>query len=254
VIQSNSDSTESSSWVASFTDAVLVGGNGGSTRSTGSDDADKSDEDNSDNESSLSIGNSVQFDRMSDHCTNCQWHQVGLDFDDMMPCVLSLLTYSSASMRTRVAWSCLHSDNLWGLNQIVLCRECASFLVHGEPQSKRNVWPVFIWKMLTNIHLFAVHGLNLWCFIPDKWRPWWIQAMIEMTGLMGSYRSMTLMTPHSKFRDVTLTRNVMKDCIQELQLADIVQTMNRYLLPMIWCPWGCTEYYHKAELFDFSSI
>ncbi len=57
--------------------------------------------------------------------------------------------------------------------------------------------------------------------------------MIEMTGLMGSYRSMTLMTPHSKFRDVTLTRNVMKDCIQELQLADIVQTMNRYLLPMI---------------------
>jgi hypothetical protein len=71
VIQSNSDSTESSSRVASFTDAVLVGGNGGSKRSAGSDDVDKSDEDDSDNESSLLIGNSVQFDRMSDHCTNC---------------------------------------------------------------------------------------------------------------------------------------------------------------------------------------
>jgi hypothetical protein len=23
---------------------------------------------------------------------------------------------------------------------------------------------------------------------------------------------------------------------------------------MIQCPWGCTEYYHKAELFDFSSV
>jgi hypothetical protein len=78
--------------------------------------------------------------------------------------------------------------------------------------------------------------------------------MIEMTGLMGSYRSVTLMTPHSKFRDVTFARNVMKDCIQELRLADIVQTMNRYLLPMIHCPWGCTEYYHKAELFAFSSV
>jgi hypothetical protein len=48
----------------------------------------------------LLIGNSVQFDRMSDHCTNCWWHRVGLDFDDMIACVLSLLTYSRASMST----------------------------------------------------------------------------------------------------------------------------------------------------------
>jgi hypothetical protein len=50
----------------------LVGGNGGSARSTGSDDVDESDEDDLDNESSLLIGNSIQFDRMSDYCTNCQ--------------------------------------------------------------------------------------------------------------------------------------------------------------------------------------
>jgi hypothetical protein len=105
--------------------------------------------------------------------------------------------------------------------------------------------------MLTNIHLFAVHGLKLRSFVPGQWRLWLIQAMTEMTGLMGSYRCMTLTTPHSKFRDVTFGRNVMKDCIRELQLADIVKTMNRYLLPTIRCPWGCTEYYHKAELFDF---
>jgi hypothetical protein len=40
--------------------------------------------------------------------------------------------------------------------------------------------------------------------------------MMEMTGLMGSYSSVTLTTPHSKFRDVMFARNVMKDCIQEL--------------------------------------
>jgi hypothetical protein len=172
-------------------------------------------------------------------------------FDDTMPCVLSLSTYSSASMRTRVGWSCVRSDDLQGLDLIILCSECASFLVHGEPQSKRNVWPAFVWKMLTNVHLFAEHRLNLWSLVPDQWRPWWIWAMMEMTGLMGSYRCVTLTMPHSKFRDVMFGRNVMKDCIRELQLADLVKTMNRYLLPTIQCPWGCTEYYHKAELFDF---
>jgi hypothetical protein len=60
-------------------------------------------------------------------------------FDNTMPCVLSLLTYSSASMRTRVRWSCVHLDDLQGLDKIILISECASFLVHGEPQSKRNV-------------------------------------------------------------------------------------------------------------------
>jgi hypothetical protein len=51
------------------------------------------------------------------------------------------------------------------------------------------------------------------CFVPDLWRPWWIPAMMEMTEVMGSYRCVTLLTLHSKFRDVTLARNVMKDSI-----------------------------------------
>jgi hypothetical protein len=37
--------------------------------------------------------------------------------------------------------------------------------------------------------------------------------MMEMTEVMGSYRCVTLLTPHSKLRDVTLARNVMKDSI-----------------------------------------
>jgi hypothetical protein len=37
--------------------------------------------------------------------------------------------------------------------------------------------------------------------------------MMEMTEVMGSYRCVTLLTLHSKFRDVTLARNVMKDSI-----------------------------------------
>jgi hypothetical protein len=84
--------------------------------------------------------------------------------------------------------------------------------------------------------LYGLHRINLWSFAPDLWRPWWIWAMMEMTEMMGSYRCVTLSTPHSKFRDVTLARNVVKDCIRELWLADLVQTMNRYLLPMIRCP------------------
>jgi hypothetical protein len=63
--------------------------------------------------------------------------------------------------------------------------------------------------MLTNLDEFALHGTNLWSFVPD----WWIPAMMKMIGMMGSDRCMTLLTPHCKFKDVTLARNVMKDCL-----------------------------------------
>jgi hypothetical protein len=36
--------------------------------------------------------------------------------------------------------------------------------------------------MLKNIHLFAVHELILWCFVLDKWRPWWIPAICGITS------------------------------------------------------------------------
>jgi hypothetical protein len=114
-IHSESDGTESCSRIASSTGTVLVGDNGNNARFSGSDD-DKS-----------SIENSTQLNTMSDQCINCQQHQVAVGFDDTMPCVLSLSTYSRANMRTRVGWSCIHSDDLQGLDQIILCSECASF-------------------------------------------------------------------------------------------------------------------------------
>jgi hypothetical protein len=70
-IHSKSDGTESSSIITSSTGTVLVGGIGNSARFSGSDDDDELDEDKFDNESSLLIENSIQFNTMSDHCTNC---------------------------------------------------------------------------------------------------------------------------------------------------------------------------------------
>ncbi len=95
--------------------------------------------------------------------------EIGISFP-----TLSLSTYSSASMITMVGWLCVHSDDLQGIDQIVLCWERASFLGHGQPQLNRNVWPAFIWKMLMSLDLYGLHRINLWSFAPDLWRPWWI--------------------------------------------------------------------------------
>jgi predicted alpha/beta hydrolase family esterase len=53
--------------------------------------------------------------------------------------------------------------------EIVLCAECDSFLVDGEEQDMKNVWPAFIWDALRNGVIAGHHGIGVWSYIPTKW-------------------------------------------------------------------------------------
>lgn len=184
-------------------------------------------------------------------CANCRRSQA---LEIQMPCVMDLSTYTAADVRTRLGWSCLCVMDIRQVDEIMLCKECASFLIRGQQQNKANIWPAFIWKMLTSTSLFADHGVYIWSFVPDIWRHWWIDNISELNGVLEEYSNVTLSTPPSIFRDVTFERNAMKTSIRDLRLADLVNTMNNYMFSTVRCPWGCTEYYHKAQTFDLPSI
>jgi hypothetical protein len=50
----------------------------------------------------------------------------------------------------------------------VLCSECASFLIHGEEQDMKNVWPAFIWDVLRNGVIAGHCSIGVWSYIPMK--------------------------------------------------------------------------------------
>ena len=187
-------------------------------------------------------------------CANCRRSQVPVEVESDMPCVMNLSAYNPTTVKTRVGWSCLRMADMGGMDEIVLCSECASFLIQDQDPVPSTVWPAFLWKLLTNGDIFAHHGCSLWAYIPDVWRHWWIRNITELGGVFSEYEEVTVTSPVSIFRDVTFARNDMKRSIAELRLADLVQSMNKYMLPTVRCPWGCTEYYHKAETFDFASV
>jgi hypothetical protein len=82
------------------------------------------------------------------------------------------------------------------VEELVLCKECAAYLVNGaKNQTKSNVWPSFIWKMLMNASLFHMHGIGLWAYVPDVWRQWWVRSLTNVGGTFAAYQNITIMNP-----------------------------------------------------------
>jgi hypothetical protein len=107
-------------------------------------------------------------------CANCHRSAVERGHEEIMPNGLALSLYASDDVKTRLGWSTLRRSDVRDVDEVNLCNECASYLVSNEKQTKANVWPSFVWKMLTNEALFAKVGIALWSFVPDIWRHWWI--------------------------------------------------------------------------------
>jgi len=88
--------------------------------------------------------------------------------------------------------------------EMMLCTECALFLVHGEKQDMKNVWPAFIWKVLRNDVIATYHGIGVWSYIPMKWHHWWID---EFVMLHAGDEGISMEIPMPIFEEITEIRS-----------------------------------------------
>ena len=83
-----------------------------------------------------------------------------------------------------------------------------------------------------------------------QWRNWWINPLKSM--YRNVFNSISLSSPSPIFRDATTDMKAFAHGIDftrtnKMGLADLRDACNKYLLPTVSCPYGCTEYLHKCE-------
>ena len=129
--------------------------------------------------------------------------------------------------------------------QIQLCQQCNAYLTADSPIRKGPdvVWPAMIWNWLSSEMLIAQHGTKVWSIIPTIWRPWWIE---EVKGCHEAYENVTLQHLPSVIADVTVPLTEFQAAINSNAAGKIRTACNNHLHPVVKCPWGCTEYYHKC--------
>ena len=96
------------------------------------------------------------------------------------------------------------------------------------------------------------HGSTLWKIVPSLWRPWWISTIQTASN---AFENCTQEYPISIIQDISIPKFELENCIEESQSEkEFANTLDRHLYPLVRCPWGETEYYHKCGCMAFDSV
>ena len=123
---------------------------------------------------------------------------------------------------------------------IMFCRNCKQLFESGNKVTYKIVWPSFMWSFLSDRTLQENYGNRLLSILPSKWRYWWAHNFCDIT----------LKKPDDVVRDVTEVVMEFLTLIDSRKLSDLSHALDKNLLPVVSCPWGCTEYIHLAEYFS----
>ena len=88
-------------------------------------------------------------------------------------------------------------------DDITLCKEYSNHLTREDKETYNNVsnvWPGFMWSLLSNANVQKAYGRRIWSFIPELWRYWWIG---ECKRLVTSLNNASLEKPMAIFNDKT---------------------------------------------------
>jgi predicted GIY-YIG superfamily endonuclease len=113
------------------------------------------------------------------------------------------------------------------------------------------VWPAFVWAVLSDDMIASHCGVEVWSYVPLKWRHWWID---DFRMLRGWGERICMEVPKPVFDEITDTRSALLRSLNALRLGDLMHHVNQYLFPTIMCPWGCSEFPHKVELLPMDVV
>ena len=192
------------------------------------------------------------------HCSNCQRQQchnepdvVGISTND--PYHLHLVTISGDTVAKgkRQYKFCRYSKD--PSVHYTICMQCKEYLCSPDRtvyNNFKNVWPSFIWSILSSQAVHQAYGLYVWRFIPLSWRSWWVDIL--RSQFRSVFDSITVEYPTPAFKDCTKEKNSFCEDINPTSnvskgLQKLRDACNRHLFPSVLCPFGCTEYMHKTN-------
>ncbi len=177
--------------------------------------------------------------------------------DELPPCYyLQLAEYPKEQIRTRKKFCNFRQSEVPDtVINIILCKECSLYLIGDTNELQKeqlsHAWPSFVWNFLSCESLHEGLGRTSWKYIPKLWREFWIDAVQER---IPTLMDVSLDDPIPYFLEITGHRKDFQKHLDELLLGNLMKAIDKYLLPTVKCPWGCSEYIHKVGIIPYNII
>lgn len=196
-----------------------------------------------------SIFSATQEENKCANCHRCQINNCPHSYE------LDLCTVSSSDIVGRRQFCFVKGTNEANSREYTMCKQCATHLTHDAKVANKSeyTWPGLFWNLLQyegiREHYTAEY---IWKLIPIQWRPWWIHEIQLQFPLF--FRNVTLLEPKPIFFDRTSDLSEWNEAIEVQQLCRIANVCDKYLLPTVLCPWGCSEFLHMSGKLDLVSL
>lgn len=186
-------------------------------------------------------------------CFNC--HRCQNDEDPLFRLEFSIIRSNEIKLHRTYLFITRTTESQASINHCV-CNQCKTYLTHEcakTANSSKNSFAAFLWFMLSSEDVHAVYGgENAWKTIPQPWRQWWINDIRARYPRV--YGCVSITHPPSIIEDRTFILNDWKRNITSYLLSNLRDSCNKYLQPLILCPWGCSEFYHRCGVLNFESV
>lgn len=197
-------------------------------------------------------------------CRNCRRERsvvLGIDAAPELEVVLVLVDLTELCFRHQ--WKSFTRRNLSrATRQVTLCVQCKHVLVkparEGPPSPRfhwRNVWPVYMWRLLTNPLCLDRYGSDTLHFVPRQWWPFWKAGLVS--ALPGVYSLLAFAEYEASVAvivDRTMQKRRFRDILKQNRLGQLQEGCNRYLEATILCPWGCSGFLHNAGWLSYDAV
>jgi hypothetical protein len=198
-----------------------------------------------------------------DECCNCKRSVAqGIahnDFHTYYAVHLNTMEITSSAFRRKFSNMKASSDEVEGteepdVKRVLLCQLCGTYLSSNTSKNLIDiVWPSMLWSILTNVEVLKAHGRNIWCYVPSLWRQWWVNSFNRMLGEQR-LPVVSLEIPKPVLADVTVRKYELEEAIANGKLSRIELAVDKHLYPIVKCPWGCTEFFHKSGTLQFDLV
>jgi predicted GIY-YIG superfamily endonuclease len=201
------------------------------------------------------------------YCTNCKrQHTIhsnsDIKYKNLYDLIISERTinksslrkkYSTITMRNNARDIIIVSSDTIKTNLCDQCFEYFNLSSKSRTIIYKHAWQVIFWKILSSNQLYETYGIKLWKLIPIPWRKWWFASVTKLLPVEW-YLETDISDMDSIIIDVTLKKECLENSIKNGILGEIIESCDQYLLPLVKCPWGCTEYYHLAGQLSIENI
>ena len=203
-------------------------------------------------------------------CQDCQQEDLMLGDSEQVELRVVMSRVAVVDLGFHHRWKTFTRQDIQrGETHVTLCQQCkrvlrkpvgpVPLLSLGKPKKRVfhfvDVWPVYVWKLLTDDEMIHRFGSDAIHFVPSQWWKYWKLGLItDLPDVYSDCKWEQYLESVEVVVDQTFKKLAFWDILKHRHLGELKRGCDQYLRACVLCPWGCSGFLHDSGCLNFDTV